>query len=134
MSRMAFVNLPVKNLAATTEFFTKLGFQFNPQFANEQSTCMVISDTTAAMLHLEPVFNGFTGQQRSDDPTTREVIVGLSAESPDEVDSLVDTAVAAGGQALGGPVAQGPMYMRAFRDLDGHQWSFIYMDMAAAAG
>ena len=26
------------------------------------------------------------------------------------------------------------MYMRAFRDLDGHQWSFIYMDMSAVGG
>jgi predicted lactoylglutathione lyase len=23
--------------------------------------------------------------------------------------------------------------MRGFRDLDGHQWSFIYMDMSAVA-
>jgi predicted lactoylglutathione lyase len=131
MSRMAFVNLPVKDLAATTEFFTKLGFSFNPQFANEQSTCMVISDSTVAMLHLEPVFDGFTGQQGGTGRTTREVIVGLSATSPDEVDHLVDVAVSAGGQQLGGAIAQGPMYMRAFRDLDGHQWSFIHMDMSA---
>jgi predicted lactoylglutathione lyase len=131
MSRMAFVNLPVKDLAATTEFFTKLGFSFDAQFANEESTCMVISDSTVAMLHLEPVFDGFTGQQTGNGGTTREVIVGLSATSPDEVDDLVDIAVSAGGQPLGDAVAQGPMYMRAFRDLDGHQWSFIHMDMSS---
>ncbi len=87
------MNLPVKDLAATTEFFTKLGFSFDPQFANEQSTCMVISDSTVAMLHLEPVFDGFTGQQTGTGRTTREVIVGLSATSPDEVDHLVDAGV-----------------------------------------
>jgi predicted lactoylglutathione lyase len=128
---MAFVNLPVKDLAATTEFFTRLGFSFNPQLANETSTCMVISDSTVAMLHLAPVFDGFTAQQTGNGGTTREVIVGLSATSPDEVDQLVDIAVSAGGQPLGDAVAQGPMYMRAFRDLDGHQWSFIHMDMSA---
>jgi predicted lactoylglutathione lyase len=92
---------------------------------------MVISDSTVAMLHLEPVFDGFTGNQTGTGRTTREVFVGLSATSPDEVDHLVDVAVSAGGQPLGAAVAQGPVYLRPFQDQDGHQWSFIHMDGAA---
>jgi len=131
MGRKIFVNLPIRDMQRSQDFFRALGFSFNPQFANEQSTCMVMSDSTVAMLHLEPVFDGFTGQQTGTGWTTREVIVGLSATSPDDVDHLVDVAVSAGGQPLGGAIAQGPMYMRAFRDLDGHQWSFIHMDISA---
>lgn len=60
-----------------------------------------------------------------------EVIVGLSTDSREQVDDLTEKALAAGAQALGGPQDDGVMYMRGFRDLDGHQWSFIYMDMSA---
>jgi predicted lactoylglutathione lyase len=83
------------------------------------------------MLHAEPVFKSFTQQDITDTSKSREVIVGLSAESREQVDDLVDKAIAGGGEALGEPEDQGFMYMRAFRDLDGHQWSFIYMDMSA---
>jgi len=131
MSTYTFINLPVKDLAKTIEFFTTLGFSFNEQFSDENTTCMVISDDSYAMLHAEPVFKSFTQQDITDTSKSREVIVGLSAESREQVDDLVDKALAGGGQALGEPEDQGFMYMRAFRDLDGHQWSFIYMDMSA---
>jgi predicted lactoylglutathione lyase len=131
MTRMTFVNLPVKDLHRTIEFFKGLGFSFNEQFSDENTACMVISDEAFAMLHLEPVFKEFTQQDITDTSTSREVLVGLSADSREEVDQLVDKAVASGGQAFGEPEDQGFMYMRAFRDVDGHQWSFIHMDMSA---
>jgi predicted lactoylglutathione lyase len=131
MPTKTFINLPVKDLAKATDFFTRLGFSFNEQFGDENTACMVISDDSYAMLHVEPTFKEYTKQDVTDTSTSREVIVGLSAESRQEVDDLVDKALAAGGQAFGGPEDQGFMYMRAFRDLDGHQWSSIYMDMSA---
>jgi predicted lactoylglutathione lyase len=131
MSRMTFVNLPVKDLARTIEFFNGLGFSFNEQFSDENTACMVISDEALAMLHVEPVFKEFTQQDVTDTSTSREVLIGLSAETREEVDQLVEKAVASGGAAFGEPEDQGFMYMRAFRDIDGHQWSFIHMDMAA---
>lgn len=131
MSTKTFVNLPVKDLKRTTEFFSSLGFSFNEQFSDENTACMVISDEAFAMLHVEPVFQQFAQQEVADTSSSREVIVGLSAESKEQVDRLADTAVASGGQAVGDPQDDGFMYMRAFRDLDGHQWSSIYMDMSA---
>ena len=129
---MTFINLPVKDLTATTEFFAKLGFSFDPQFTDENATRMIISDDTSAMLVVEPFFQGFIAPQGiADTSKDREVIVGLSAESKQEVDERVDKALAAGGQSLGGAQDDGVMYMRGFRDLDGHQWSFIHMDMSA---
>jgi uncharacterized protein len=132
MSTMTFINLPVKDLARTTEFFTKLGFSFDEQFTDENATRMIISDDTSAMLVVEPFFKGFISPQDvADTSKTREVIIGLSSDSRDDVDDRVDSAVAAGARVLGDPEDDGFMYMRGFRDLDGHQWSFIYMDMSA---
>jgi predicted lactoylglutathione lyase len=131
MSRNTFINLPVKDLAKTTEFFNEVGFSFNQEFSDENAACMIISDETYAMLAVEPFFKGFTQQDISDTSTSREVVVGLSAESREEVDDRVGKALAAGGQSLGDAQDDGVMYMRGFRDLDGHQWSFIHMDMSA---
>ena len=129
-----FVNLPVKDLTKATEFFTAIGFSFDPQFTDANATRMIVSDDTSVMLAAEPFFKGFIEPQEiADTSRSREVIVGLSAESREQVDDLAEKALAAGGQALGEPEDQGFMYMRGFRDLDGHQWSFIYMDMSAIA-
>ena len=132
MARMTFINLPVRDLEASTAFFTAVGFAFDPVFTDENSTRMIISDETSAMLMTEPFFEAFVAPQDvADTSATSEVIVGLSAESRDEVDDLTERAIAAGAQSLGEPQDQGFMYMRGFRDLDGHQWSFIHMDMSA---
>jgi uncharacterized protein len=130
-----FVNLPVKDLTKATEFFAAIGFSFDPQFTDENATRMIISDDTSVMLAAEPFFKGFIEPQEiADTSRSREVVVGLSAESREQVDELAARALAAGGQALGEPEDQGFMYMRGFRDLDGHQWSFIYLDMSAIPG
>ncbi|MGH8838992.1 MAG: VOC family protein [Jiangellaceae bacterium] len=89
----------------------------------------LISDDAYAMLHVEPSFKEFTKKDITDTAKSREVIVGLSTESREQVDDLVDRALAAGGQAMGEPEDQGFMDMRTFHDLDGHQWSFIYMEV-----
>ena len=128
---MTFVNLPVKDLPRTIEFFTSLGFSFNEQFSNEDTACMVLSDEAYVMLHVEPAFKGYAQQEITDTSQSREVIVGLSADSREQVDDLVAKVVAGGGLALGDAIDDGFMYMHAFRDLDGHQWSSIHMDLSA---
>jgi predicted lactoylglutathione lyase len=132
MAMQTFVNLPVNDLTKATEFFSAIGFSFDLQFTDENATRMIISDETSVMLVAEPFFEGFIAPQDiADTSRSREVIVGLSTESREQVDDLAEKALAAGGQALGDPEDQGFMYMRGFRDLDGHQWSFTYMDMSA---
>jgi uncharacterized protein len=132
MARLTFINLPVKDLARATEFFRSLGFEFDPQFTDENATRMIVSDETSVMLVVEPFFESFIGPQGIADTTkSREVLVGLSAESREQVDDLSEKALAAGAQAVGEPDDQGFMYMRGFRDLDGHQWSFVHMDLSA---
>lgn len=132
MATLTFINLPVKDLAAATRFFTALGFAVDEQFTDENATRVVISDETSLMLAVEPFFEGFIAPQGiADTSTAREVMVGVSADSRAQVDDLVDRAVAAGGHALDEAEDDGFMYMRGFRDLDGHQWSFIHMDKSA---
>ena len=132
MATDTFVNVPVKDLRRATEFYTALGFSFDPQFTDENATRMIVSDDTSVMLAVEPFFKSFIEPQDiADTSRSREVVLGLSAESKEQVDDLAEKAIAAGAEALGEPEDDGFMYMRGFRDLDGHQWSFIYMDMSA---
>ncbi|MFD1812592.1 VOC family protein [Rhodococcus gannanensis] len=131
MSRMMFANLPVADVAATRKFFDGLGFEFNDQFCDEQTACMVINEQTLVMLLETARFQDFIADEICDTAKAREVLLCVSAESRDEVDSLVDTAIAAGGTTWMEPQDHGYMYGRAFRDLDGHVWEVTWMDPAA---
>jgi predicted lactoylglutathione lyase len=128
MATKIFVNLPVKDLARTKEFFGKLGYTFNPQFSDQNAACLVISEDIYAMLISEPFFTRFTKKPIADAARTTEAIVSLSAESRAKVDELVDKALASGATAAREPEDHGWMYGRSFQDPDGHLWEFFYMD------
>ncbi|WP_369144138.1 VOC family protein [Streptomyces sp. R44] len=134
--QMIFVNLPVKDVDASKAFFEKLGFPSNPQFSDETTACVVISDTIFAMLLEEPKFQSFMapGKEISDATKTTEVLVTLSAESREKVDQLADRALAAGGGPAKEPMEMDFMYGRSFTDLDGHHWEVFWMDPAAVQG
>jgi predicted lactoylglutathione lyase len=128
MTQQIFVNLPVKNLEKTKTFFAHLGYSFNQQFTNDDAACMVVSDTIFVMLLTEPFFKGFTKKSIANAHETTEVLLCLSCENRAEVDSLVQKALAAGGNAPIAPQDHGFMYAHGFEDLDGHQWELVYMD------
>lgn len=128
MSRMIFVNLPVQDLAKSVDFFTRLGFTFNRQFTDENATCMVVSEQACVMLVVRPFFATFTTKDLADSTTQTEAILAVSAESREEVDTLVDRALALGGSVVKEPMDQGVMYGRSFYDLDGHAWEVMWMD------
>ncbi|MFG2590595.1 VOC family protein [Streptomyces sp. NBC_01166] len=134
MPQMIFVNLPVKDLGTTRNFFSKLGFGFNPQFSDESTACLVISDTIFAMLISEPRFKDFTKKEIADASRTTEVLLALSAESREKVDELADAALAAGGSPANETQDMGFMYGRSFQDPDGHIWEVVWMDPAAVEG
>ncbi|MEW2485455.1 VOC family protein [Streptomyces sp. NPDC048411] len=134
MNQMIFVNLPVKDLETAKGFFAKLGFSCNPQFTDENTACLVISDTIFAMLLTEPRFKEFTKKDVADASKSTEVIIALSAESREKVDELVDTALASGGSPANEPIDHGFMYGRSFQDPDHHIWEVMWMDPAAVQG
>ena len=130
-ARKLFVNLAVRELDKSKAFFSKLGFEFNPDFTDENAACMILSDQSFVMLLAEPFFKGFTKRQIADTSTTTETLLALSADSREEVDALVRTAFDAGGVPAIDPQDHGFMYVRSFYDLDGHHWEICWMDPAA---
>ncbi|UYZ57969.1 VOC family protein [Hymenobacter latericus] len=133
MPTKIFVNLPVRDLSAAIEFFTKVGFQFNAQFSDERATCMVVSDDIYVMLLVEPFFRSFTPKPVADATQTTEVILSLSLDSRAEVDRLADQALAAGAAASQPLPDSDFMYTRNFQDPDGHLWELMYMNPAVLA-
>ena len=126
-----FLNLPVKDLKRSVEFFTKLDFKFNAQFTDENATCMIVSEDIFIMLLVDKYFQSFTKKPTSDATKSAEMIIGLSAESKEKVDELVNKAVKAGATTPNGKQNQGFMYGWGFQDLDGHLWETFYMDPSA---
>jgi predicted lactoylglutathione lyase len=131
MATKIFVNLPVKNLNKSIEFFTKLGFSFNQQFTDETATCMIVTDDIFVMLLTEPKFKTFTPKEICDAKKYTEALVCLSLEDRVKVDEMVRKAVAAGGSTYNEPQDHGFMYGHGFQDLDGHIWELIYMEPSA---
>ena len=131
MATKIFVNLPVKNLDRSVEFFTKLGFSFNAQFTDETATCMVVSEDIFVMLLTEAKFKEFTPNPICDATKSTEVLVCLSSESREEVDKMIGKAVAAGGTTYNEPKDYGFMYGHGFQDLDGHIWETLFMEPSA---
>ena len=128
MSTQIFVNLPVKDLPRSVAFFTALGYTFNPQFTDENATCMIIDEHIYVMLLLEPFFQTFTPKPISDAHKSTEVLLCLSRESRAAVDDMAAKAVAAGGSTPNPPKDHGFMYQHGFQDLDGHLWELMFME------
>ncbi|RAK68175.1 VOC family protein [Hymenobacter edaphi] len=129
MATKIFVNLPVRDLNASVAFFTRLGYQFNPQFTDEKATCMVVSDDIYVMLLVESFFQTFTPKAVTDARQANEAIICLSVDSRTEVDRLVDAALGGGARSLPDDEHGAEfMYARNFEDLDGHLWNILYMD------
>ncbi len=131
MSTQIFVNLPVRNLDKSVAFFTTLGFSFNPNFTDENATCMIVSENSFVMLLVDSFFKTFTNKPVADAHKSTEVLVALSCESREKVDAMVADAVLAGATTPMASKDHGFMYQHGFQDLDGHLWEVFYMDAAA---
>jgi predicted lactoylglutathione lyase len=131
VSRMIFVNLPVRSIEASRQFFGRLGFGFNPQFSDEHVGCMVVDDNIFVMLLEEARFKDFVNGEVCDAHQATEVLTCLSAASREEIDATVRTALEAGGKPWKEPLQEGPMYGWSFQDPDGHVWELIHMEQPA---
>ena len=127
MIKGIFLNLPIKNLKCSVDFFTNLGFTFNAQFTGEENACMIIGENMYAMLCEEARFKQFLEKPIAD-PSTTEVLISLACESKEEVKSLAEKAFTLGGTQVNQPEDHGFMYSWGFEDLDGHVWDLFWMD------
>ena len=127
-ARKIFVNLPVRDLQKSMEFFSKLGFEFNEPFTDHKAACMIVSEEAYVMLLSEPFFKTFTKRGVADTSKGTEALLALSCDSRGEVDALVKKAVAAGGSHAMDKQEHGFMDAWSFYDLDGHHWEVLWMD------
>jgi uncharacterized protein len=130
-SRQIYVNLCVRDLNNSKEFFKGLGFDFNPQFTDENAACMIIGENSFAMLLVEPFFRRFTKREICDTSKYTEALLAISCTSREAVDEMVHKAVASGGAHAMEPQDHGFMYGWSFYDPDGHHWEVMWTDPKA---
>jgi uncharacterized protein len=129
MAKQIFINLAVKDLAKSMEFYTKLGFTNNPQFSDETGKCMVWSEHIFVMILTHEKFKIFTTKPIADTKTNIAALLSLSVDSVDEVNSIVNAGIKAGGIEPTEMKDYGFMQQRTIEDFDGHTWEIFYMDM-----
>jgi len=130
MATQMYLNLPVKDLDKSVEFFTALGFSFNPAFTDENATCMIINDDAYVMLLMENFFKTFTSKAVADASSTTEAIMAFSVDTREAVDEMVRKALTSGGTPSQEAQDYGFMYSHSFQDPDGHLWEVMWMDPA----
>jgi len=133
MVKEIWINLPVKDVEKSKEFFTKIGFSLNTQHMDsDESACLLVGDKNIPVLLFEEnVFKGYTKNELTDTNQSTEVLISFSAESREEVDETARKVFDAGGAVFSEPSEiQGWMYGFAFADLDGHRWNRVFMDMS----
>ena len=134
MSKMIFINLPVTDLNRSKSFYEAIGARNEPKFTDDNAAMMVLSDSIYVMLLKHDFYSTFTGKPIADAHQSSQMLLALSADSPNDVDALVEKAGSAGGKMDPGPRQDmgGMMYERSFEDPDGHHWEAVWMDPKAA--
>ena len=131
MAQDIWLNLPVRDLAISTAFFTGIGFERKAGPGNSpQSASFVIGEKKVVlMLFAEGMFSGFSGNPLSDTTKGTEVLFSLGADNRDQVDDIARRAKAAGGTVFAEPrESNGFMYGCGICDPDGHRWNVLFMD------
>lgn len=129
MAKKIFINLPVADLQKATTFYTAIGFTNNPQFSDEKGSCMVLTEEIYVMLLTYPKFREFTTKEIGNTKINASVINSVSLDNAEEVNTIIEQALKAGGKETNEPKDYGFMQQRSFEDLDGHLWEVLFMDI-----
>ncbi|ODT71813.1 MAG: hypothetical protein ABS75_06650 [Pelagibacterium sp. SCN 63-23] len=129
MASMIFVNVPIRDLAASMAYYKALGFEHNPDFTDETAACIVISDTIFLMLLTHAKFKEFSSRPIPDPKEQTQALYALSRDSREAVDAIAEAGLKAGGSEHRPAQDMGFMYSRAIADVDGHVWEYVWMDM-----
>ncbi|ODT80821.1 MAG: hypothetical protein ABS76_14655 [Pelagibacterium sp. SCN 64-44] len=129
MSSMIFVNVPVRDLAASMAYYKALGFDHNPDFTDETAACIVISDIIFLMVLTHAKFKEFSPLPIPDPKAQTQALYALSRDSREAVDAIAEAGLKAGGREIRPAQDMGFMYSRAIADVDGHVWEYVWMDM-----
>ncbi|MFL9831529.1 VOC family protein [Flavobacterium sp. ST-87] len=130
MAKQVFINLAVTDLQKSMDFYTALGFSNNPQFSDDTAKCMLWSDSIYVMLLTHEKFLNFTNKPIADTKAHIAGLFSLSTDSIDEVNTIVNNGLNAGGTEPTEMRDYGFMQQRTIEDFDGHTWEVFYMDMS----
>lgn len=128
--KFVFINMPTKNVANAREFYTKLGFDINKEYSNDENVFIVIAQNTYLVLVGESLLRQLGENRELADPRkVTEAFVAISVDSREGVDKLVEAALTAGAQQAGEAMEEEEigLYSRAFYDLDGHKIDINHM-------
>ena len=129
MAKQIFINLAVKDLQKSMDFYTALGFTNNPQFSDDEGKCMVWSENIYLMLLTHEKFATFATKPIADTKSKVAGLFSLSFESVDEVNEVMENGLKAGGIEPAEMKDYGFMQQRTIEDFDGHTWEIFYMDI-----
>ncbi|HEX8366924.1 MAG TPA: VOC family protein [Pyrinomonadaceae bacterium] len=134
MTKELWINLPVKDVGKSKEFFSRIGFSPDEKHTGSQMACFTVGEKGMTVLFFaEETFKGFTKSEISEAKAGAEILISFDAESRAEVDDTARKVFEAGGAIFSVPAEiQGWMYGFAFADLDGHRWNMVYMDFGKA--
>lgn len=134
MAKQIFINLAVKDVQRSMDFYTALGFSNNPQFSDEAGKCMVWSEHIFVMLLSHEKFAGFATKPIADTKSAVGALYSLSLDSVEEVNTFMDRGLKAGGIEPHAVRDYGFMVQRTLEDADGHTWEVFYMDLSKFPG
>ena len=129
MAKQIFINLAVKDLQKSMDFYAALGFTNNPQFSDDSGKCMVWSEHIFVMILTHEKFASFTTKPIADTKSHVAALFSLSVDSLDEMNRIVANGLKAGGTEPSEMKDYGFMQQRNIEDFDGHTWEIFYMDM-----
>lgn len=129
MSKQIFINLAVKDLQKSMDFYAALGFTNNPQFSDDTAKCMVWSENIFVMILTHEKFASFATKPLAETKSNLAALFSLSVDSVDEVNRIVTSGLNAGGMEPSEMKDYGFMQQRTIEDFDGHTWEIFYMDI-----
>ncbi len=128
--KQIFINLPVKDVEASMDFYLQLGFTVNSLFTFDDQKCMVWSDQIFVMLQAYKMFNSGNKKKLPDTKENAIATFTLPVESLDKVNEIIEKGLKAGGKESTPMMDEGFMQIRNIEDVDGHNWAIIYLDIA----
>jgi uncharacterized protein len=129
MAKQIFINLAVKDLKKSMNFYEALGFSNNTQFSDDTGKCMVWSENIFVMILTHEKFKSFATKPIADTKSNLAGLFSLSVDSIDEVNNILTNGLKAGGTEPNEMKDYGFMQQRTIEDPDGHTWEIFYMDI-----
>ena len=129
MAKQIFINLAVKDLQKSMNFYAALGFSNNPQFSDDTGKCMVWSENIFVMIMTHEKFTTFATKPIADTKSNLAGLFSLSVDSINEVNNILTNGLNSGGTEPHEMRDYGFMQQRTIEDPDGHTWEIFYMDI-----